>query len=109
MYFTDSSDRRQGIWIWRGSDGEIIVEENYLDGQLHGEVIDYYSGGNILRKRNFLNGELNGEFISFWRSGNLYYKCDHFADKEINYEQLFVEDKNLNYYFDKDSFHYPIF
>jgi len=43
------------MW-WKN--GALLLEEAYIDGNLHGTVIRYDSEGKVLEKKNYVNGML---------------------------------------------------
>ena len=46
---------------WHGN-GQIAWEDNYKDGELHGESLDWSLGGSKIRERYFKDGERCGRW-----------------------------------------------
>ncbi|MBC7384258.1 MAG: hypothetical protein H7296_14925 [Bacteroidia bacterium] len=47
---------------------------NYINGNLDGEILDYYSDGTIASKDQFLNNKRNGAGIAYYIMGNTRYQ-----------------------------------
>lgn len=46
-------------------------EENYKDGQLHGEYKEFYLYGGIKIEAQYKEGKLEGNYKSYWEHGQL--------------------------------------
>jgi antitoxin component YwqK of YwqJK toxin-antitoxin module len=62
-------------WFEKGTH----IEENYLEGQKHGESISYYINGQILLRENYKMGVLNGDWESFFENGQKW-GCGNFIN-----------------------------
>lgn len=52
----------------------------YLDGKLHGELIEYYQDSKIKAKVNYVNGLLDGESIEYYPETNVIKSKFHFTN-----------------------------
>tara|TARA_A100001011_G_C14056889_1_gene734409 strand:- start:249 stop:617 length:369 start_codon:yes stop_codon:yes gene_type:complete len=64
--------KREGLWISYAYDEKkyILSKENYKNGKLHGEHIDYYADGTIHIKGLFKEGKRVGEW-SYYNHNDL--------------------------------------
>ena len=65
------------------------LEGSYLNGLKHGIFTHYFENGNVYKKENFLKGNLVGDLLEFNKDGNLIYKKS-FKDELIikNYNAI---------------------
>lgn len=69
---TMEGKNRTGTWTYFQADSEkIVLTEEYLNDELHGEKITYYSNGNITERTNYQNGKLEGEAVFYDENGAL--------------------------------------
>ena len=96
------NDHRYGRWTWYYENGQLRLEENFVDGLLegpnlrfyengqlrseqfyqndryHGAAEYYYESGQLERKGNYMNGKANGTWISYFEDGvissKMYYR-----------------------------------
>lgn len=74
----------------------------YVNGEIEGELIEYYHGGIIKSKRNYKNGHLNGTSCWYYLSGNLKTKSNHFYGsyhgEHLEYWENGALKEKSNYY-----------
>lgn len=63
--------KRVGKWTYFFTDGKLFSEEEYVDGELHGVVKNYYRNGNLTEETNYKNGKKNGLSKIFTEAGIL--------------------------------------
>lgn len=63
---------KDGQWKYFDQNGTLTSEENFKDGKLHGEEINYHFNGNIADKWIYKNDSLNGYYASYFINGNIY-------------------------------------
>lgn len=51
----------------------------YLDGKLHGELVEYYQDSKIKAKVNYVNGLLDGESVEYYPETNVMKSKFHFT------------------------------
>ena len=52
--------KRVGKWVYYYSNGNILSEEFYRDGKLHGDLKTYYKNGKVTEHSQYKNGLLDG-------------------------------------------------
>lgn len=63
---------RIGKWRYFGRDGKTLIsEENYVDGELEGKVVTYYSNGKPTEVFNYKKGKIHGLVQRFSNEGIL--------------------------------------
>ncbi len=60
-----------GTWITKSKDSIIIMETNYINGALSGQVKEYYKSGELYVDGFFDNGKKNGEWSVYSIQGKL--------------------------------------
>lgn len=107
-------DRRyHGLWKTYGSSGELISTRNFVDGQIEGDVCNYYNGK--LKSQVYLKGHLytnglsyansikHGESKTWNNKGILLTQCNFFNNvlhgeyKRWNDYGELIETKMFNY------------
>lgn len=79
-----------GLWKYYHFQSEHLMSiENYKNGVLNGEKIEYYKNGQIAEKDNYSEGKLNGKHFRYAENGNLI--------EEFTYKNGSIEGK-ANYY-----------
>ena len=68
------------------------LEGNYLNGLKHGFFTHYFENGNVYKKENFLKGELVGDLLEFNRDGILIYKKS-FKNDGFIYTSFYKDSK----------------
>ena len=58
---------------------KIKEQRDYLDGDIHGQCIEYYENGNIKSTYNYVDGEKNGRCVSYYESGEIDWES-HYVD-----------------------------
>ena len=84
---------RIGKWIYYHKDGKtIMVEENYVDGKLHGEYKTYFANKKPTIIANYKNGLLDGSYKRYAVKGHIYqdlqYKEGKLNGKAIYHDRL---------------------
>ncbi len=76
---------------------------NYKDGEIDGEIIEYYPDGKIQYKVNFIDGKKQGKSITYYHSGKIDVEKNYIdnkldgAYKEYHFNgQLFKEGNNID-------------
>jgi antitoxin component YwqK of YwqJK toxin-antitoxin module len=82
-----SSGRKQQIFrykdgelyrsVWYALNGEVRLTENYRDGILHGEWVEYYAGNRLKEKGHFNKGKKDGlweDIIRFTKKRKNYFE-----------------------------------
>lgn len=69
---------RVGKWLYYDGTGEnIILEENYVQGKLSGEMKIFYPDGTLTEISHFKNGLLHGESLRYTDQGKLIEKIPY--------------------------------
>ena len=64
--------RKQGLWKYFGSNGQLRSKGKYKNGEREGFWIDYYTQlGSVWTKKNYENGKLEGDYETYYDSGAL--------------------------------------
>jgi len=58
----DSAGKKTGLWIRKEENGNLREEQNYLNGEYHGEV-KKYNNGKLSRFEEYANGKRHGKDI----------------------------------------------
>ncbi len=81
---------RVGKWLYFDTDGEsILLEENYVNGELSGVMKLYYKGGVLTEESMYLNGKLNGSSKRYSSEGKIL--------SNINYKDGVIDGKVFYY------------
>ena len=73
-FYSDSSFTKvyNGVSVsYYTLNGAVQNKANYINGKLHGEVIEYHENGKIARKLNFTDGKCQGEVLEFHSNGQI--------------------------------------
>lgn len=62
--------KRDGLWKYYNTAGKIILEENYIDGNLNGVQNVYFKTGQLTEIRNYSNNKLHGIVTRFSQHGD---------------------------------------
>jgi len=62
--------KRHGHWVWRGADGEVMTERNYVDGVEQGRMVVRYPDGTV-RERNYVDDVLQGRGVTWHPDGRV--------------------------------------
>jgi antitoxin component YwqK of YwqJK toxin-antitoxin module/Tfp pilus assembly protein PilF len=97
---TYEDGERSGLWKYF-ENGELEEEENYLEGDFHGENTSYFVNGNVSFVRDFKYGEATGYYISNYSTDTLYAEGNYFEDnRECTWYYYFPNGvmKSKNWY-----------
>ena len=91
---TMQGKKRIGKWIYYHKDGKtIMLEENYVDGKLHGSYKTFYPNKKPTIIANYKNGLLHGNFKRYAIKGYLY--------QDLNYKNGKLDGEAT--YFDRKT------
>jgi antitoxin component YwqK of YwqJK toxin-antitoxin module len=63
---------QHGVWkIFSDANGELVIEEEYTDGVLHGKYRSYHDNGIIFSEGSYRLNKRDGDFKIYNRSGDL--------------------------------------
>ena len=62
---------RQGVAREYDPEGNLSIEEHYLDGELHGTRLLYAPTGQIVVEENYENGKFAGKYLNYDEHGEL--------------------------------------
>lgn len=107
---------RVGKWVYYHKDGKtVMMEENYVDGELNGEFKVFYPDGKLTKKAhykngkldgnskkyspksvliedlNYVNGELHGEATFYEKNGNVKQKGRYENDLKVGFWEVYVD------------------
>lgn len=51
--------------------GQVEIDENYINDQLTGTYTTYYEDGTVSQEANYINGKMEGMIKSYYKSGQL--------------------------------------
>jgi antitoxin component YwqK of YwqJK toxin-antitoxin module len=92
---TFKNDEKNGEYIKRTIDGELLIKANYVDDELEGPYEEYHGilvdGVNMIKiSATYIGGEKNGEYIERGMHGDLEIKANYVDDKlEGIYEEYY--------------------
>lgn len=108
--FTDMHGRRQGKSILRYNSGLLQTVSEYVNGQLHGDSIQYYDtaefnednrpipGAQVVQCRlQYHDGEKHGHSTEYHRNGEVYRKVTYVYGVRVDTYQEFAANGNLTY------------
>lgn len=75
----------------RYSNGQIEIEETYVNGKLNGERKIWYPNGTLFCKQNYLNDTLDGKSEWFYPSGQIYDEDYYLKGKPCNVSRLYYD------------------
>ena len=95
---TDSYGIRQGKWITSHHH-----ENNYVNGKLHGQQLEFYSNGDIRYKDNYTNGTKEGYNFSYYKGKKEPFTVSYY-ENDNNLWMGFVE-ANKQFIYPLKDFH----
>jgi len=72
---------KSGEWNYFNEGGATILTENYLDGDLHGVVKNYFENGVMSHEKTYKNGLKYGPFSEYSNIGVLIVKGEYLKDQ----------------------------
>ena len=90
----DKFEIKDGTHTKYFSDGQIMSEEQWRDGQRDGRSIYYYENGLVHLSATYNHGVKDGEWIKFYENGHIWEKGVYINGKK---------DGEWIYYYDKDG------
>lgn len=83
------------------SNGQLRYVDNYVNGKEHGKCIGYYENGPIRHNQNYVNGKHHGECIYYYENGRVM-RINHFENGKIcgqqkKYEQIILCNSEIYY------------
>jgi len=66
--------KKQGLWIGRYKNGQLLSSITYKNGKRHGPWSTYHENGQLGSKGTYKNGRGEGPFIAYHKNGNLWSK-----------------------------------
>lgn len=63
------SEKKEGLWKKYNSDGTLVVEYHYSEGQFNGDFKEYYQNGQLKFQANFKDGFPEGKSSEWWENG----------------------------------------
>ncbi len=81
---------RIGTWTYYQEDtAKIVLTEEYVNDELHGEKITYYPNGKITERTNYQQGKQQGEAVYYDENGSLI--------KRLNYKDGLLHGRAIFY------------
>ncbi|NIJ46158.1 antitoxin component YwqK of YwqJK toxin-antitoxin module [Wenyingzhuangia heitensis] len=83
LYGTLQSDgeminkKRSGLWKYYDGKRNIILTEEYKDGNLHGERVVYFNNGKKAEESHYINGKLDGVSIRYSQKGTVLHEMSY--------------------------------
>jgi len=109
----DEKGKLTGKWVWYYPSGEILREENYLNGLADGTMTEFTEDGGIIAEGEFIEGEEEGQWIyetgGYREEGNYAFGLRQgvwkrfYPDGTLQFEGEFIEDNpngTHKYYWD---------
>jgi antitoxin component YwqK of YwqJK toxin-antitoxin module len=92
-----------GKWIEYSSEGKVLVEKNYLNGQIIGDIINYYENGVIREKIPYKlfqeNGRdtslMHGIHLTYYSNGKIQSSTTYARGKPYGLLTIFFENGNM--------------
>lgn len=97
----NNKGRKEGEWIWYYPNGEILLSENWLNGELDGPYIEYDEEGEILAQGEYLEGAEEGEW--FYRNNQTIEKGKYFDGMRIGTWKIWFPNGNLAFEIEYDQ------
>lgn len=121
----DRQGRPIGKWVWYYPSGNLLREENYINGKADGMMTEYTEVGDIIAEGDFVDGEEEGPWIynlgNFKEEGGYSYGLRHgfwkhyYDDGKLKFEGEFIDGKPVGkhvFYWDngniKDEINYEM-
>lgn len=82
----------------RNKNGNVEIEETYVNGRLNGERNIWYPNGRLFCKQFYINDTLDGKSEWFYESGQIYDEDYYQKGKPLNVSRLYYDstiDKRL--------------
>lgn len=101
----DVSGGRIGIWKYYSVNGVLSNTGNFVQGELHGEYIDYFDSGEKKTFSTYVNGKQEGYYAEYYKNGVIktqgYFKDNaqyglwktYYINKEIESELYYHKGK----------------
>jgi antitoxin component YwqK of YwqJK toxin-antitoxin module len=74
------NEKKTGKWTYY-SNGKVISEENFLNGEKDGLSRNFYTSGEILDETEWRNGKKEGKYQAYFKGGKPYMQCKFSNDK----------------------------
>ncbi|MBK8807553.1 MAG: toxin-antitoxin system YwqK family antitoxin [Bacteroidales bacterium] len=72
---------KNNVWVYYSAENKPVVEEQYVNGKLHGIAKKFYPSGKIVESKSFNNGLLHGDWFWYYEDGTVRMKTTNNADK----------------------------
>jgi len=81
------------IGTWKYITGDALVVENYKDGIQHGDYIVYNLPEKTVRTQSkYLNGNLHGKFVEYYSDGKVYREGTYMGGKQNGAWKIYTEE-----------------
>ena len=97
----NNKGRKEGEWIWYYPNGEILLSENWLNGELDGPYIEYDEEGEILAQGEYLEGAEEGEW--FYRNNQTIERGKYYDGMRIGTWKIWFPNGNLAFEIEYDQ------
>lgn len=87
--------KRVGHWKYFYPNGNLMSEENYINGELHGEQFVYYPNGKVTKFSNYKFGFLDGTSSKYSSKGILIEEISYKNNKPNGLAKYFELNGNL--------------
>ncbi|MEQ9307456.1 MAG: tetratricopeptide repeat protein, partial [Marinoscillum sp.] len=78
-----------GVTRYYASDGALLEEGTFVEGDYQGDYIRYYSDGQVRSKATYLNDELMGNAYSYYPNGKLKWVRAYLFDAQNGWERIY--------------------
>lgn len=72
--------KREGLWIWYNSKGDVWKKIDYKNGKIHGEYIEYHENGKVRTTQKYQYGNSQGPTVFYFSNGNKESESDYIDD-----------------------------
>ena len=76
-------DNFTGRARWRHDNGKRRKEAAFVNGEKHGEALEWYECGALMRRESYVHGLWRGEEITYYPNGQKAFEKTYGKEKEI--------------------------
>ncbi len=84
-----------GLYQKKDEDGQVIMEGNYMDGEMNGDWKTYFSNGILESKGNYIKGIKEGLWQEYYENSQLRSTGNYIDEKKDGFWEEYFENGNL--------------
>ncbi|MBW1808194.1 MAG: toxin-antitoxin system YwqK family antitoxin [Deltaproteobacteria bacterium] len=94
---------KEGTWNYYDENGNKVREEHYVDGVVHGPYKTWYPDGSVMIEANYQNGLLHGPYKSWYQNGQVEMEGEYNQGSPCGFWTYYNEDGSIDHTSDNDA------